>query len=566
MKYLLLLLITTINVLARAQSPSDIRIYYNGIIYTATSAVTTVEAVAIRRDKIIAVGKLSDVKKSTGDKSVLVDLEGACMMPGLIDSHNHAISGGRSLLVANLGDTLLSAGQLSAYAAKVIASRRGLRGDVLCIQGMHSATWNDVPSLDKIFNNPDFGRGVFLRGSDGHTAWVNSILLRRAGINADFIHTLPPAEQHYFGLTNGVPNGLLSEDGIQYVSDIIPASAIGSLDALVAGTKHLNSLGITAWMDPAAGSTDEGSNNESLVTYNKAVSENKLTAHVTTVIVANANDEPAAQIDVVKQWQKRMATGPVSVVGFKIFSDGVMEYPTQTASMVAPYKNSGQNGSQMVDPGKFKLFLVAADRAKLLVHVHAIGDRAVTETLDAIEAARKVNGNMTIPHSITHLQCVQPSDLARFKALNVLASMQLLWATADSYTEDLVKPYISATAYEYMYPARSILNHGGVICGASDWPVSNANPFDAIAIAETRKGANGILNAGERLSRPDMLQAYTIHAARAILRDKEIGSLEVGKQADLIVLDRDVLTVSSESIRDTKVVWTMVNGKVVFQR
>jgi predicted amidohydrolase YtcJ len=567
MKHLLLSLFACANVMAICQSTSDTQIFFNGTIFTGTPTSYTVEAVAIRQDKILALGSLASVQKAAGNTARMTDLKGAYMMPGLIDSHNHAISGGRSLLVANLGDTLLTPDAIVQYARKSIANRRGLRGDVLYIQGMHSATWNDFASLQRSFDAPEFAeRGVFLRGSDGHTAWANAALLKRAGINSAFINKLPATEQHYFGLYNGVPNGLLSEHAIQYVSDVVPPSSIGSLEALVAATKHLNSLGITAWMDPAAGSTEDGTKNQSLDTYEQAVRANKLTAHVSTIIVANGNEDPKPQIDVAKKWQSRLASTPIMVAGFKIFSDGVMEYPTQTASMLVPYKNSGQQGSQMVDPQKFKDFVIAADREKLLVHVHAIGDKAVTETLDAIAAARHTNKNKNIPHSITHLQCVQPSDLTRFKDLNVLASMQLLWATADSYTEELVKPYIHETAYTYMYPARSIMESGGTICGASDWPVSSANPFEAIYVAETRKGANGILNGRESMTRKDMLQAYTLHAARAILREKEIGSLDAGKQADLIVLDRNLLTVPTDSVRNAKVLWTMHNGKIIYQR
>ncbi|MGC3944129.1 MAG: amidohydrolase [Chryseolinea sp.] len=566
MKYFFVLVLALCNVLASAQS-SGVKIFHNGSIFTGRTSPVTVDAVAIRNDKILAVGSLSEVQNVAGNDAQKIDLKGAYMLPGLIDSHNHAISGGRSLLVANLGDTLLSIDELGRYAQRSIANGRGLRGDVLYILGIHSATWNNVGALTKLFDGVEFkGRGVFIRGSDGHTAWANASLLKRAGVDAGFIRKLPASEQNYFGMNNGVPDGRLSEDGIGYVTKVIPESSIGQLDALAAGTRHLNMLGITAWMDPATGSTSDGISNESLSAYESASKGNKLTAHVTTIIVADGNADPAPQIDVVKQWQTRMSSTSVKVAGFKIFSDGVMEFPTQTASMVVAYKNSGKHGSQMVDPQKYTRFVIAADRAKLLVHIHAIGDKAVTESLDAIEAARKTNNNSLVPHSITHLQCVLPSDLKRFKALNVLASMQMLWATADNYTEGLVKPYIDPTAYDYMYPAHSIMANGGIICGASDWPVSSANPFEAIAIAETRKGSDGILNPREVMTRLDMLQSYTLNAARAILREKEIGSLEPGKQADLIVVDRDVVHVSSESVRDTKVLWTMVDGKVVYQR
>ena len=563
---LICLLVVLHNVVAIAQ-PANVKIFYNGTIYTGRSSSITVAAVAISNDKILAAGSLQDVQKAAGSAAERVDLKGAFMMPGLIDSHSHVISGGRSLLVANLGDTLLSIDALGEYAKRSIANGRGLRGDVLYIQGLHSATWNEIQSLSILFNGPAFtGRSVFLRGSDGHTAWANAALLERAHIDASFIKTLSESELAFFGITNGVADGRLSEDAIAYITKVIPTSSISPLDALMAGVRHLNALGITAWMDPATGSTSDGISNTSLEAYEQAFQKGMLTARVTSIIVAEGNAEPQPQIKVVKEWQQRLTSTGIKVAGFKIFSDGVMEYPTQTASMINAYKNSGKHGSQMVDPLKFQKFLVAADRENLLVHIHAIGDKAVTESLDAVAAARKANNNSRLPHSITHLQCVQPSDFGRFKTLNVLASMQLLWATADNYTEELVKPYIDATAYHYMYPAHSIMANGGTICGASDWPVSSANPFQAMSVAEARGGTDGILNASEIMNRVDMLQSYTLHAARAILRDHEIGSIEAGKQADLIVVDRDVLRVSSDAIRDTKVLWTMVNGNIVYKR
>jgi predicted amidohydrolase YtcJ len=254
------------------------------------------------------------------------------------------------------------------------------------------------------------------------------------------------------------------------------------------------------------------------------------------------------------------------VAGFKIFADGVMEYPTQTAAMSVPYKNSGQSGALMIDPEKFKLFVTEADRDGNMVHVHAIGDRAVTVALDAYDVARKQNHSDSLPHSITHLQVVNPKDIPRFKSLNVIASMQLLWATADVYTMDLVKPYIDEKLFVYQYPAKSLFNAGATVSGASDWPVSSANPFDAIYTAETRTGRNGVLNEKEIMPRPEMLKAYTIYAARTLRQEKLIGSIKKGKQADFVLVDRDVMNVSSDSVKATRVVWTMFGGQKVFVR
>jgi predicted amidohydrolase YtcJ len=300
--------------------------------------------------------------------------------------------------------------------------------------------------------------------------------------------------------------------------------------------------------------------------YEKVSTQKKLTAHVAATVVAEGNDDVQKQIDVVKALQKHFnGVKNVSVLGFKIFADGVVEYPTQTAAVSIAYKNSGQYGSLMFDPVKFRDFVAKADRQHLLVHVHAIGDRAVTESLNAFAYARATNGNHNLAHSITHLQLVVPSDFKRFAALNVLASYQLLWATADTYTVELVKPYIDSTLYAVHYPAQSMHDAGAVIAGASDWPVSSANPFEAMYVAETRLGKLGVLNLAESMPRAEMLKAYTINAAK-VLWNTSIGSIEPGKQADLVLVDRDVLTVSADDVKNTQVLWTMFGGEIVYKK
>lgn len=181
-----------------------------------------------------------------------------------------------------------------------------------------------------------------------------------------------------------------------------------------------------------------------------------------------------------------------------------------------------------------------------------------------IEAARKANGNSGVPHTITHLQLIRPEDIPRFHKLGVIASFQLYWANAETDTIELVKPHIDPALYEWQYPARSVLDEGGMIAGASDWPVSTANVFRAIYQAETRTGPEGVLDARQRVPREAMLYAYTRNAARALDEQDRIGSIAPGKQADFALLDRDVLTVTAEEARETKVLWTVVGGKTVY--
>jgi predicted amidohydrolase YtcJ len=255
----------------------------------------------------------------------------------------------------------------------------------------------------------------------------------------------------------------------------------------------------------------------------------------------------------------------LTLPGIKVFADGVAEHPAQSAAMLEPYKNSRKSGELLFDPVRFGELVNAADARGWLVHVHAIGDRAVRESLNGIEQARTAR-NSGIPHSITHLQMVNPKEFARFKPLDVIASMQLYWASADELSVDLVQPYVSAMAFQYQYPARSLLKNGATIAGASDWPITTPEPWTAIYQAISRKGPKGVLNATEEIDRETMFQAYTLNAARAMRLDDRIGSLKPGKQADLILLDRDVFQVEPEALRDTQVLKTWFAGRDVYTR
>ena len=325
-----------------------------------------------------------------------------------------------------------------------------------------------------------------------------------------------------------------------------------------AAVQSLHALGITAWLDPAA-------SDEILQTYRALAESGELNSHVVALpVIEFKKGHPEQQLAKALKFREDFKSVPdVRVAGIKVFADGVLEYPSQTAVLSKPYRTSGKNGELLFDPAEFAKIAIAADKQGMIVHVHAIGDQAVTEALNGIAAARKANGNSGLPHTITHLQLIRPEDISRFRELGVIASFQLYWANAGTDTIELVKPHIDPALYEWQYPARSVLDAGGVIAGASDWPVSTANVFQAIYQAETRKGPAGVLDASQRVPREAMLYAYTRNAARALGEESSIGSIAIGKQADFAMVDRDVLTVTAEEARDTKVLWTVMDGKTV---
>lgn len=557
----LLLLCAALCSVVCAAEPTE-RLFINGKIFTAEPARPYAEAVAIRGDRIIAVGSRAEAGSALGHGAEIVDLRGNFLMPGLIDSHCHTVMGGLGLNSADNANEAKSVDELAAYVAEAKASGRGMFGDVLLVTGVPLATWTHVAELSALFDADSYAaQPVALQGMDGHTAWVNRVMLARAGIDRQLLANLDPQTRALYGQgPDGEPNGLLAEAAIERVTAVIPQpDAARWLEAGRSGVRYLHELGITAWLDPFA-------DDATLAAYRGLSEKGELNSRVVALPVVdfkkgNEEQQLAAALRYREEFRD---VSDVRIGGIKVFADGVTEFPTQTAHLSRPYRNSGRNGELLFDPARFANIAIAADRQGMIVHVHAIGDQAVTEALNGIAAARKANGDSGVLHSITHLQFIRPDDIPRFRELGVLASFQLFWARGSNTTIDLVKPYVDPALYVWQYPARSMLDAGATIAGASDWNVTTANVFQAIYRAETRNGPLGILDAGQRVPREAMLYAYTSGAAQVLGEQDSVGSIAPGKLADLVLLDRDVLTVSAEESRDTNVLWTVVGGRTVF--
>lgn len=561
LRYSILLFVTTLfsTLQVWSQSTAAERVLYHGQIFTADSQNPYAEAVAIRGDKIVAVGTLPEVLKLVSPGAERVDLDGKSLFPGFIDSHSHSIDGGLNLISADATDKVDSIDGLPAFADDAKKSGRGMRGDILEILGLPLEFWSHPDILNQDFSTGTYAdTPVLLRGMDGHTAWANHALLRRAGITPEFLKSLTPDQRAYYGVDKDMqPNGFLVDAGTEKVEHLLPKPTDEQLIAAGRAALQYNySLGITAWLDPLA-------SDQVLRAYKTLGDRGELLSEIDAFPQVFAKD-PAAELAAIQKTRNTYKDVPhLHVTGIKIFADGVAEFPSQTAHMTKPYKNTGHNGDLLFDPKKFADLCIKADKQGLIIHVHAIGDGAVKAALDGISAARTANGNSHLPHTLTHEQFIQPEDFPRFRELGVISALQLFWADAGNDTIEILKPYIDPEIYRWQYPARSILDNGGIISGASDWPVSTANVFRAIYQAETRKGKEGILDASQAIPREAMFYAYTRNSARAMNRD-DIGTIAPGKRADLVLLDRDVLTVSPEDMRDTKVIWTMVAGKMVY--
>ena len=536
------------------------QIFYHAKIFTADPQNPYAEAVAIRGDKILAVGNLREVEKAAPN-ATRTNLDGKSLFPGFIDSHSHTIDGGFNLINADASEKVDTFPELQAFVADAKKTGRGKHGDILEILGLPLKFWSHTDTLNQDFSTGPYEKqAIIMRGMDGHTAWANRAMLQRAGITADYLKSLNADQRSYFGFDKNTlqPNGFLVDAGQEKIDALMPKPT--ETEILAAGRAALQynySLGITAWLEPSAPE-------DSLRSYKMLSERGELNNEVVAFPRVVAKD-PSAELAFVHKQQATYGSIPhLHITGIKVFADGVAEYPSQTAHLTKPYKNSGRNGELLYDQKTFNQLCIAADKEGLIIHVHAIGDGAVKSALDGIAAARAANGDSHLPHTLTHEQFVRPQDFARFRELGVISALQLFWAEASNDTIEILKPYVDPEIYKWQYPARSILDNGGIISGASDWPVSTANIFRAIYQAETRRGDEGVLDASQAMPRQAMFYAYTRNSAKALNLDS-IGTIAAEKRADLVLLDRDVLTVSPEEMRDTKVLWTMVAGKLVYQ-
>ena len=540
----------------------------NGKIYTADKARSIKQAVAFKGNTVVAVGDDKDMAPVTGSATKVIDLGGRLVLPGLIDTHIHPIIGALNGAKCSLAGVKATIETLKPVIKDCLAEDQGGADDWFEAAQLDnygfSATAKDVDTIET-------ERPLALWGNDGHTVWVNSRGLALLGVTAE---TPDISGGKIARDDKGAPTGYFADRASIFVDEKIPSPSLEEKAALTAAElKRMSAYGITSLMDAFVTPAEAA-------VWRKLYDSGRLPMRVRTAIYLAdpnalfrpaANDSDAAVARLV-QASKDGDVDPDFLRGgvIKVFADGVIEYPAQTAAMLEPYldaegKPTTHSGDLYFDPERFARLVEKLDAAGLTVHIHAIGDRAVRMSLDAFAAARKTNGDRDNRHQIAHLQLVDPADFPRFKELGVLADFQLEWAKREPATEGPIEPYLGPERYRYLYPAGSLHQAGATIIGGSDWDVSSYNPFRAFQTAVTRTGGKGQkpLNIEERIPLETAIDAYTINAAYAMKQDKITGSLEVGKRADLIVLDRDILTIDPETIQDTQVLATYLDGRLV---
>jgi predicted amidohydrolase YtcJ len=525
-----------------------------GAVYTVDSARSWASAVAVRGGRIVYVGGDTVPADLVGPGTEVVELAGAMVLPGFQDAHVHPISAGVELGECHLTELTTAAAVLDSIrsCAQARPEQSWVRGSGWQLPLFPGASPSRA-QLDRVV--PDIPAAF--EAADGHSMWVNSRALALAGISRDTPD--PPNGRIERDPRTREPSGTLRESAMDLVYELVPERTGAKLRAgLERAQREANRFGITSVFAASEGEAE-------LETYVTADRAGKLTLRV--VVASSADEgEPDSIVARARARRSRYATPHVRPMAVKLFQDGVIE--ARTAAMLAPYLDrQGDAGTPIYDQATLDRLAVELDREGFQIHVHAIGDRAIRMTLDAFQHARERNGARDARHAITHLQVIDPADIPRFRALGVVANFEALWANGDEYLTELAEPGLGPGRSRWLYPIASVVRTGARVSGGSDWSVSSLNPLDAIEVGITHRdiGESGTpWNPEERVDLATMIALYTINAAYAMHQDAETGSIEAGKLADLVVLDRNLFDLPPDSIHTAKVTRTLLEGRTVY--
>jgi predicted amidohydrolase YtcJ len=533
-------------------------IVLHGRIYTLNAKQPWAQALAIRADKIAAVGNDAAIEKFRGAGTKVIDAAGQLVLPGFVDCHIHFMDGSLSLGRVNLEgakDVADIQQRLREYAAKHPGN------DWLLGRGWDYAMFGTeaLPNkkyLDELF--PD--RPVFLEGYDGHTYWANSKALTLAGITRDTPD--PPNGIIVRDLATHEATGALKEAAQSLVAKATPKlTRSEKLDALRAGMKRANENGLTR-IHSAGGDFPE------LELYDELRRHGDMTLRFYIAYFMDPPEMRPQDLEAIENARKKYYDAWIDTDAVKFMVDGVVE--SHTAAMIDPYSDDPSlKGKLFWEPAKYNAATVDLDKRGLQLFTHAIGELGVRTALDAYQHMEEVNHTSDRRPRIEHIETISPADIPRFGRLGVIASMQPLHSYPDSDTLDVWARNAGPERASRAWSWKSIADAGGRYAFGSDWPVVTLNPWYGLQTAVTRQTREGKPEAGfvpsQRLTVAKAVEGYTLDAAFAGRREKTEGSLEKGKLADLIIISQNIFEIDPHKISETKVRTTIVGGQVVYQ-
>lgn len=521
---------------------------YNSNIHTMDAAAPRAQAIAIKGNRVLATASDDEIRALPASYARAVDLQGRTVVPGFTDSHLHFMSYGLSLMQIDLAGVPTLEEALARVAAR---AKTTPAGQWLLGRGWDHSLWagGDFPTrhdLDRIV--PE--HPVWLRRKCGHAGWANTPALELAGITAGTPD--PPGGAIDREPDTGKPTGILKETAMDLVGDLFDSPSIGeAANAIRRAMANAHKYGLVSVHTMEGPAAFRG--------FQKLRAEGELKVRVLMQI-------PEENLDAAIQAGLQSGFGDerLRIGGVKVFADGALG--ARTALMIEPFEGEPNNyGLAMSDAQRLAEIVRKASRAGIAAFVHAIGDRANREVLDAVEASRQAGEGLDLRHRIEHTQILHPDDIPRLAELGVIASMQPLHATQDMLLADSLWGARSAGAYAF----RSLLDSGAVLAFGSDSPIEDLNVMKGIHAAVTRRRADGSPGPEgwypeERLSVNQTVYAYTAGAAYASGEEAIKGTLTPGKLADLVVLSQDIFAIEPMSILDTEVVATMFDGEFVY--
>lgn len=524
----------------------------SGTVYTMDDDGTVAEAMVVRDGEIVYVGDDAGTRAYDGENTTVIEISDKAVFPGFHDAHTHLIMGGTDRLYVDL----FAADTVEALVATVAAWAEQ-NPEAVWIQG---GGWN-MAAFDGLLHKsqldavvPD--RPAFLYSLDTHTAFVNSVALERAGITAD---TPDPEHGQIERDDKGEPTGVLQESALELVAELIPPYPVDRVDeGLALAMREANQFGITTIIDASV-------RDWILAGYARADAEGSLTLRVHAAVWM----EPKLLDDLgrIEALRSRYSSDRVRVDSVKFFVDGLIE--SETAAMLEPY-TSGSNGTLIYTDEELREAAIALDAMGFQLHAHLIGDKATRQFLDILEAVIAANGSRDRRPQLAHLEVVDPDDWPRFAALGAHANFQMQWAYPDPYILELTVPVIGEERSNYLYPIGALHAAGATIVAGSDWAVSSMNPFEAIEVAVTRQdpwtNAGEVLTPQHRIDVETAIRAYTSAGAEATFSEDLVGTLEVGKRADFVIVDRDPFGIPASELSEVQVEGTWLDGEAVFER
>lgn len=554
-------ILTILLAACQAPPPAADAVLVNARIYTVDDENPWAAAIALKDGRIQAVGGANEISARIGPRTTVVDLAGRLVLPTFGDAHVHAVLGGITFAQCSIHD----GASVEDYLEIVSRCIEDSPGDgVIFGRGWGPGLFppDGIPHkslLDEIAPN----RPVILKSTGGHSIWLNSKALELAGITSD---TPDPVNGRIDrNPETGEPIGGLQESAMDLVAAYLPAPTNQQLqDAIVYAVDHFNRLGITNWLDAGVEVHTDGTS-PVIDAYSAVQEDGKLSMNV-TVSLKWENEQGNEQIDTLIAAAEHAASLGIKTDSVKFYMDGVLVQ--RTAAVLHPYVGTDDEfGELQIPVDAFRDAVTRLDSQGFQIYVHAIGDRAVREGLNAIEASQQKGNVAHGRHLMAHLSLIDPADQPRFGELGIAANFQPLWACDNAYVR-LTAQQVGSDRMQHTYPAKSIIQSGGRLAYGADWPVASANPFEGLEVAVSRRepGMPDVepLYEHEGVSLEEAIEAYTLGVARVTDLAEETGSLTVGKSADLIVVNQDIFSIPTHKIGKTKVLITVFRGSPVY--